>query len=378
MPWKERGTLSLREEFAMLAQAEDVNLRHLCRQFGLSPKTAYKWLARYETGGLAALVDRSRRPERSPRRTEPAVEGLVLDLRTRHPAWGGRKIRARLRALGHADLPAPSTITDILRRHGRIEPEASQEHRAFLRFEHPRPNDLWQMDFKGDIPWGVGRCHPLTVLDDHSRFAVGLRACANQRTETVQAILVDLFRTYGFPLRMLMDNGSPWGCDAEHRYTVLTVWLIRLAIRVSHGRPYHPQTQGKDERFHRTLHVELLRAGGFVDPAETQRRFDAWRDVYNLQRPHEALGMATPASRYQVSPRVYPETLPPIEYAPGDAVRRVQQNGHVSFQGYALKVSKAFAAYPIALRPTTTDGVYDTFFCHEKIASFDLRTHTKG
>jgi transposase InsO family protein len=378
MPWKERGTLSLRKEFVVLARAEGVNVRQLCRQFGISPKTGYKWLARHQAGGLAALDDRSRRPHRSPRRTEPAVEGQVLDLRTLHTAWGGRKIRARLRALGHAGLPAPSTITDILRRNGRIEPEVSREHRPLVRFEHPRPNDLWQMDFKGDFAWAVGRCYPLTVLDDHSRFALGLRACLDEQTETVQAILVDLFRTYGCPLRMLMDNGSPWGCDAEHRYTPLTAWLIRLTIRVSHGRPYHPQTQGKDERFHRTLNVELLRAGGFVDAAETQRRFDAWRDVYNLERPHEALGMATPASRYQVSPRAYPETLPPIEYGPGDAVRRVQQGGHLSFQGYALKVSKAFAGYPIALRPTTTDGAYDAFFCHEKIASIDLRTHTRG
>src|SRR5262249_28011286 len=159
-------------------------------------------------------------------------------------------------------------------------------HRPYQRFEHDAPNCLWQMDFKGHFATQTARCHPLTVLDDHSRFAVGLQACPDQRTETVKDRLTHIFRRYGLPQRMTRDNGSPWGSDADHRFTPLTVWLMRLDIRVSHSRPYHPQTQGKDERFHKTLGLELLRDRFFRDLAQAQRCFDDWRYVYNLQRPH--------------------------------------------------------------------------------------------
>jgi transposase InsO family protein len=375
MPWKERNRMSLRQEFVVMALAEGVNVRRLCRQFSISPKTGYKWLARYEAGGVAALQDQSHRPHRSPRRTCGEVEQRVLAMRDEHAAWGGRKIAARLGHLGYRKVPSPSTVTDILRRHGRIDPEAAAAHRPSQRFEHPRPNDLWQMDFKGPLTLPSGPCHPLTILDDHSRFALALRACANQQTDTVQAVLIHVFRVYGLPWRMLMDNGSPWGCDRTHRYTPLTVWLLRLDIGVSHGRPYHPQTQGKDERFHRTLKAELLSRDGFLQVTDPQPRFDRWRDVYNLERPHEALGLAPPASRYQPSLRPYPETLPAIEYGPGDQVRHVQQGGCLTFRGQAFKVPKAFAGYPVALRPTLTDGEFEVFFCRQKIATVNRRAH---
>ena len=217
-----------------------------------------------------------------------------------------------------------------------------------------------------------GRCHPLTVLDDHSRFAVGLEACANERGETVQARLTAVFRRYGLPERMLMDNGAPWGSDRAHPHTPLTAWLIRLGIQISHGRPYHPQTQGKEERFHRTLVAEVLRYQVFRDLVHCQAHLDQWRDVYNLQRPHQALQMAVPASRYQPSPRSFPDVLPPIEYGPDDIVRKVQAEGLISYQGRAFRLSKAFRALPVALRPTSEDGILDVFYCHQKVARIDL------
>jgi len=189
--------------------------------------------------------------------------------------WGGRKLAAWLQAHEHAVVPRPSTISEILRRHGRLQPATSQPHR-WRRFEHAAPNQLWQMDFKGHVPLGqgAGRLHPLTVLDDHSRFAIGLEACANERGATVQQRLIELFRRYGLPDRMLTDNGGPWGVSSQnphtytsltpHTYTSLTAWLLRLGIRISHGRACHPQTQGKDERFHRTLKAELLQGPPFV------------------------------------------------------------------------------------------------------------------
>ncbi len=374
MPWKEASTVSLRAEFVMLAIVEGANLRELCRRFGISAPTGYKWLARYRQQGLAGLGDVSRRPHDSPRRTSPKVTAAILQMREQHPAWGARKLRVRMQVLGQADLPAASTIQAILKREGRIAAGDSPKHRAFVRFEHPAPNDLWQMDFKGHFALtGGARCHPLTVLDDHSRYAVRLAACANERAETVRQQLVAAFRRYGLPRRMLMDNGSPWSGSLDEPHTVLTVWLLRLGIGVSHGRPFHPQTQGKDERFHRTLKAELLAWERFASLLECQRRFDPWRDVYNLQRPHEALDMQTPASRYRPSPREYRETLPPIEYGPGDIVRKVTVEGDIHFRGHQIKISKAFRGQPVALRPTTTDGVWQVYYCQHEIGQIQLR-----
>src|SRR5262249_33415461 len=273
VPWKEVSAVSLRSEFCALASAEDANVRQLCRRFGVSPKTAYKWLGRHEREGPDGLADRSRRPHAPPTRTADEVEQEVLPLRDRHPAWGGRKLRRRLLDLGHAHVPSASTITEVLRRHGRLGPAAGAA-RDWQRFEHPQPNALWQIDFKGHFATAAGRCHPLTVLDDHSRSAVGLFACADQRRETVQARLAEAFRRYGLPLRVLCDNGPPWG-SAESPYTELGVWLLRLGVGVGHGRPYHPQTQGKDERFHRTLDVEVLQGQQFAGLAACQGRVHA-------------------------------------------------------------------------------------------------------
>ena len=373
MPWEEVSVMSQRSEFVELSQREGAQVRELCRRFGVSPTTGYKWLERRRVGGEAALADLSRRPHSSPRRTGPEIEEMVLKVRDAHPAWGGRKLRAWLSARGHELLPSPSTITAILRRHGRIDPSEGAKHRAWQRFEHPEPNQLWQMDFKGHFPVTQGRCHPLTVLDDHSRFSLGLEACGDEKAETVGERLTNIFRRYGLPQRMVMDNGSPWGHDLEHRHTRLTVWLLRLGIGVSHGRPYHPQTQGKDERFHRTLALEVLRGTTFQDLRHCQEAFDDWREVYNLERPHEALGMATPASRYHGSHRPFPEQLPPVEYGPKDKVRRVQDQGRFTWKGRNVKVSTAFKGLSVAVRPTCTDGLWDVFFMTNKLCQIDLR-----
>lgn len=255
MPWRECSKMEARREFVSLAEVEGANVSLLCKRFGISRKTGYKWLRRSQTEAGESLADRSRRPRHTPGRTLEKMEVAVLGVRDEHPAWGGRKIRRRLQDCGERGVPAASTIGEILRRQGRLDESEAAQHRPFQRFEHAQPNDLWQMDFKGYFGLGDGtNCHPLTVLDDHSRYALGLRACDNERRETVESELREVFRCYGLPLLMLMDNGPPWGSgDWSNRYTGLVVWLLRLGVRVTHGRPYHPQTQGKDERFHRTL-----------------------------------------------------------------------------------------------------------------------------
>lgn len=376
MPWKVRSPVSLRDEFVSFASQADANVAALCRRFGIARKTGYKWLARFRAGGRDALADRSRRPLTSPARTGEAAEQRVVALRREHPAWGARKLKRRLEALGHACVPARSTVNGILARHGLIDPAASAAATPHVRFERERPNELWQMDFKGHFATGDGgRCHPLTVLDDCSRFNVLLRACGDERLETVRGALADAMRRYGMPEQILSDNGPPWGSfGRDGNWTRLGAWLVRRGVRVLHGRPSHPQTQGKDERFHRTLKAEAIGTRQFRDVPDSQARFDAWRDVYNLQRPHEALpGMATPAERYAPSPRPFAEAPPPVEYGPADTVRKVCGKGCVSFRGTPWRVGHAFAGEPVAVRPSETDGLMQVFYCHQRVAEIDLR-----
>ena len=371
MAWREASIVQQRFEFVTLATAEGANVADLCRRFGISRETGYKWIARFKLSGRANLENQPRRPRTSPDKTSAAIEAAVIALRDKHPAWGGRKLRARLLALGQTDVPAASTITAILRRHARIDPAESCKHTAAQRFERERPNELWQMDFKGHVPMHIGgRCHPLTVLDDHSRFAVGLWACNNERRETVQGHLTAMFRRYGLPERVLCDNGPPWGApQGMGRHTHLTVWLLRLGVRVSHGRPRHPQTQGKDERFHRTLNAELLTRQDLRDMRHAQGLFDDWRDVYNLERPNEALGLMTPASRYQPSERIYPETLPDVEFSPGDIVRRVRHDGSFNFVGRVWFIGEAFAREYVGVR-RTAQGVIEARYGPHLVGSF--------
>lgn len=367
--------MSRRTEFVLFASAPDSNIRSLCRHFKVSPTTGYKWLRRYQAEGIANLKDQSRRPKTSPYRSSDEVEQVIVEIRRQHPTWGGRKLRCRFEKLSEQKAPAASTITAILHRHQLIQAEASQQRRAYIRFEQARPNDLWQMDFKGHFALEQGRCHPLTILDDHSRFVTGLVACPDETTRTVQSALTGTFRRYGLPYRMNMDNGSPWCIYfRHHRYwTQLGVWLLRLGIEVSFSRPHHPQTNGKDERFHRTLQLELLRDHRWRSLEQCQPEFDAWREIYNCERPHEALNFETPVSRYQPSTRVFPEQLPPIEYPPDVLLRKVQTKGEISFNGREYIVGEGFRGLTVALRPKTIDGVFDVFFLHRKIVTINLR-----
>ncbi len=375
MPWQPRDLMDIRREFVELALQEGANRRELCRRFGISPKTGYALLKRFAQQGSSALTPRSRKPLSTPTRTAPEVERAVVALRQQHPAWGGRKIARRLMDLGHSQVPPASTITAILNRHGLITPEASLAAQPWQRFEHEVPNALWQIDFKGDFEMAASRCYPLTLIDDHSRFNLALSACANVKAASVQPHLERVFERYGLPVRINADNGAPWGSPrlAGHGLSELSVWLIRLGIRVSHSAPYHPQTNGKIERFHRSLKAEVLKGQSFAGLAQAQAAFERWRGIYNHERPHEALSLLTPAARYQVSPRAYPKRLPDIEYPAGSTVAVVKHNGEVSFKGHKMRVSSALLKLPIAFTPhADNDGAFDVFFCHHRFMRVDL------
>ena len=344
MVWKECNRVSERKNFVLLASVEGANISELCLRFGIARKTGYKWLQRFREEGEEGLVDRSCCPHtfRSP--TLKKMETAVLSIRDQHPTWGGRKIHHRLRALGYKHVPAASTITSILKRNQRIDPAESKKRQEFQRFERSEPNELWQMDFKGEFPTLDQRwCYPLTVMDDHSRFSLVLQACGNQKGPTVQKHLRDAFRLYGLPHTMLMDNGTPWGSTVSPgSYSRFSVWLMDLDVRVIHGRPYHPQTQGKEERFHRTLKQEVLQGRRFKNHNELQKSFDVWQEVYNQERPHEALDYKTPIERYRVSSREYPERLRKFEYDSSFAVRKVGSEGRIVFQSKEYYLSRSF------------------------------------
>ncbi len=373
MPWKSCSIMESRLEFVLLAERGGVSVAELCRRFGISRQTGHAYLRRHREAGVAGLADRSRRPEGSPRQCAPAIEELVVALRREHPAWGGRKLARRLRDLGVSGVPAPSTVTEILRRHGLLDPAEAAKHTPWQRFERAQPNELWQMDFKGHIALRQGRCHPLTVLDDHCRYSLGLAACADETGLTVRTQLAGIFRRYGLPTAMLADNGSPWGACGNGEYSRFEVWLMRLGVRLYHGRAYHPQTQGKDERFHRTLKVEVLQGRQFNDLPHCQHAFDAWRRIYNQERPHEALGLDVPASRYSPSQVSFPERLPEPQYDAADIVRKVGRDGYVSFKGRTVKLSESFDQLPVAFRPTAEDGVWNAVFMRFNVAKIDLK-----
>lgn len=374
MPFTGVSAMDLKREFMELFLSEETNRSQLCERFGVSRTLAYRIHDRFVAEGVVGLAPRSRRPRGSPYSTPAQIEAAVLSVRAEHPAWGGRKIAAVLKRQG-VTAPSPSTITAILRRNGVALGAFGGGRTTYVRFEHPEPNDLWQMDFKGHVALRGGfRLHPLTVLDDHSRFSVVLAACADERTATVKAPLIEAFRRYGLPWRITADNGPPWGNGPRDRFTPLGVWLLELGVAITHSRPFHPQTQGKDERFHRSLKAEVLSDKPFDDIKHAAKALEQWRTVYNVERPHEALGLATPAERYRTSPRPYAETIAPFEYDPEVAPRKVQTSGRFNFRNRTFRAPRAFRRKTIALRPTNIDGVYDMIFRTTRIASIDLRT----
>jgi transposase InsO family protein len=336
-----------RIRFVLAATAPTADVTALCRVFGISRKTGYKWLGRYRAAdSVTALEDRSRRPHGSPRRTAAGLTAAVVALR-QHYGWAGEKLRPLLGAAG-VTLSA-RTIDRIIAREGLTRDDVAPAP-ARHRFTHAAPNDLWQLDAKGHYPLGDRRrCHPLSVLDDHSRYAVGLYALPVLDRLTVRAALIDCFERYGVPDAMLMDHGSPWWASSNPAgLSRLSVFLLKQGIRLRHGRVRHPQTQGKVERFHRTLGERLRWWGLPTDLRGFRAALARFRTEYNHVRPHEALDHQPPATHFAPSRRPYRATPPPWEYPCGSEVRAVDHTGSISLEGRRVFVAEGLADEAVA------------------------------
>lgn len=361
MPWRDKSREEQRKQFIDEVMAEEENITSLSGKYGISRKTAYKWIERYYAG--EELSDRSRRPHNTPTKTPQEMEQKLLNIRKQHPIWGPRKLKRVLENQGEICVPAVSTCEEILKRNGRIDPSESIKHKPYIRFERASPNELWQTDFKGDFLMTNGaRCYPLTVLDDCTRYMLGIYAKPNVEGVGVVDSFTCLFKAYGLPEMILCDNGTPWGTAHRGGFTRLEVWLLKLGIWPIHCRAFHPQTQGKDERFHRTLKHELLLMQPFVDLVDAQAHLDFFRKEYNEIRPHEAIDLDVPASRYTPSPRIFPENIPEASYPSEAFVRKVSQHGYFSFHNQAYFLSESFWGEEVALWQTAEDTFSILFF----------------
>ena len=369
MPWERRTVEDQRREFAQTAMVCS-NFSALCREYGITRRTGMKWKARYEA--QEPLSDRSRRPNTSPARTPEAVERRILELRAENPGWGAKTLRTVLENQGEQNLPCVKTVNNILRRHGCISPEESQKRQPFTRYEKEKCNMMWQTDFKGEFRMEDNNyCYPLTIIDDHSRFSIKIAPRLSTKNVVIP-VFTEVFHDHGLPDSILSDNGAQFA-GFRKGYTQFERWLMELDILPIHGRIKHPQTQGKIERFHRTMKQELLNHIFIsnIDDAEVQ--FGDWREKYNNIRPHEALGMKTPGQVYIASPRAYPEKIKEWEYGGEYHVIKVNSWGYARFDKWQVYLSETMIDKYIEFRPSPDGESFFACYRNFKIAEFNTQ-----
>ncbi len=351
----------------------DRSMAEICREFGVSRKTAYKWVGRYNADGPGGLADRSRAPLTHPGRVEPVVIEALLQARRSHRHWGPRKVLAWLaKRQPQLVLPAPSTVSDIYKKYGLSR--ARQARRKTPPYTEPfantvEPNQVWCADFKGKFNTGDGkRCYPLTVTDAYSRMLLQCTALHSARTRWVKPVFEAVFREFGLPARIRTDNGTPFASPAAGGLSKLSIWWVKLGIRHERIEPGHPEQNGRHERMHRTLKEETLRP-----PASTlriqQRRFDAFRKEFNHERPHEALDYEPPVSLYVPSSRPYPRRLPRVEYPREFEIRKVSPVGRIRLRSTTVPISKALAGETIGIE--AGDGFHHVFFSDIRLGFID-------
>ena len=365
MPWSQTSPMDQRTQFIAEYLRETLSVTELCDLYRVSRKTAYKWIDRYLRHGPAGLQEHSRRPQHSPNQTAEDIVEALLQARRRHPSWGGKKLLALLHKRHPSwDLPHRSTVCDILKRHGMVP---HTRHRR--RIGHPgkptslilAPNDLWSADFKGQFKTGNGRyCYPLTVADGFSRYLLGCQGLTSTAVDEAKPVFTRLFKEYGLPTRIRTDNGVPFATNTLARLSRLSAWWVRLGILPEFIEPGNPQQNGRHERMHRTLNAETTRpAAGSL--AAQQRRFNAFREEFNHERPHEALDQQTPASYYRPSTREMPSTVPPLEYPDRYEVRYVSANGGIRWNRDWVNVSIVCVGEYVGLEEID-NGIWNVYF----------------
>lgn len=372
VPWKEKTVEAERAAFVLASQKREKSFSALCREYGISRPTGYKWLHRQAAGG--GLSDRSRAPISRPRQIPEAMETVIVEHRQKEPALGAVKIHRILENEGYTNIPCPSTINAVLKRNGCISLEASRAATPYQRYEKEAPNMMWQADFKGHFQLGDGsRCHPLAIIDDHSRYCLNADAKPDERREGTKTSFQSTFQRFGLPEVLLCDNGNPWGTSQSTGYTLFEVWLMDLGILPIHIRPLHPQTQGKTERFNRSFKDERLRFYIPADMQDAQRQRLEYQEFYNHFRPHHALGLDVPAQHYQPSPRPFPDAIVPWEHDQGAVLAKVKSTGFVTYRGQGYFLSEAFAGHVLEIVPSHTDGVLNLVYRDFRIARIDLK-----
>lgn len=368
-----------RARFVALHSEGLYSTTELCHRFGVSRKTAYKWLARFREGGLDALDDQSRARHAQHAKTPPEIEALIVNARQRHPTWGVRKLLPWI-AKRHPDarLPAASTAGAILKRHGLVEPRRRRRRVTTQSGARPlvaeAPCDVWTADYKGQFKTRDGvYCFPLTVCDAHSRFVLCCEGHGSVEQSGAFAAFDRLFREHGLPRSIRTDNGVPFATHAIGGLSRLSVWWIKLGIIPDRIEPGRPQQNGQHERMHRTLKAETTRPPE-DDMAAQQKRFDGWRTEFNTERPHEALGGDVPADRYAPSPRRRPERPPEPEYPGHFEIRRVSSCGTFKMKGRQCFLSHALAGETIAFEEVA-DGVWALHFYAQELGRLDERDY---
>lgn len=366
MPWERKTVEEQRREFAEAAK-ETKNFSALCREFGITRKTGYKWVERYKEN--ADLSDKSRKPFTIANRTPIETEERIVVLRAENPGWGAKKLKEVLERQGH-EIPCVKTVNNILNRYGCISAEESRKHQAFTRFEKEHCNEMWQTDFKGEFRMADNNyCYPLNIFDDHSRFVIKIAPALSTANKVIPAFR-SAFCEYGMPNSVLSDNGAQFA-GFRQGYTRFEKWLMNHDVLPIHGRIKHPQTQGKIERFHRTMQEELLKHTVMENIDDANNKFQLWREKYNNIRPHEALGMKCPAEVYIPSSRTYSDEVSPYEYGGQFHVIKVNSWGYARFDKWQVYLSETMINEYIEFRPNPHGDSFVVCYRNFKIAEFD-------
>lgn len=381
MSWKETNVMDERLKFVAGYLRGELNMTRLCEQFGVSRRTGYKWLNRYASDGVTALVDKSRRPHNNPHAVTPEVVRLLTDCRKEHPFWGPKKLLALLElSYPGLDLPVPSTVSALLKKHGLSKPRKRAARTSdpytqpFLGYD--RPNAVWCADFKGHFRTGdKKRCYPLTITDGFSRFIIRCDALKLQQSGPSAEVFESAFKEYGLPDAIRTDNGPPFSSVSPAGLSVLAVWWTKLGIRHERIEPGHPEQNGRHERMHRTLKAETAKPPRGSLRAQ-QRAFDEWRREFNEIRPHESIGMVPPATIYKPSPRLYVGEAPDPEYSSTFIPKRVTRAGDIRFAGADWYISWNLRYELVGLKPVS-DGTWLVTFGPLEVGIIDVRNLRK-